>query len=649
MGAFSPTVKVEFAFGDDPLATSPTWTDESTYVEEISWRRGRNRDTDQFNPGSAEILLDNTSRRFDPQYAAGTHFGDLVPGVRVRITLNYSSTDYTQFVGFVDGWPQTYDSGDSRSTCTVRATDLFKILARHDLDDTLFTSWVKSLNPSHWWRLEESAGAGTVTDSGTGGVHGTAIHPPDFGQGGLDWDDAGSSTGGDGYGGSVIFVGSGSENPIRPQHITLQGLVDGWTTAVWLVKMPDPDIHDDPDGAVGEPGGAVLYSPGDISVIYEYPFDTYPGRLLVDDDTNGKYRYSTTTVVDGKVHVQGIKRNAASHPTIYLDGSGDSSLVQGNSTGVNGDTTRSEIVGYRSNDGSLPADLKEGFGGYLQHLALFDDVSGRMDEMSDAALTGYVGDQTGERIDRILDMAGVPAGLRDIDTGARSVGTAAPGGANALSYLQTIEATERGLLYCARDGKLTFVDRDAIATETRITTSRFTFSDDGADHPYLAGGLSFTYDDELIVNDVVVTGDGIEAQRAQDATSIDTYGRRSTTITTYLDNENTARNLAEYVVARRKDPQLRVDALAVKPERAPATMYPDVLTLEPGDRITVQRTPQGTGAQISEEMWVDGVAWQIGKDHDVTLTVWCSPVDAGTWITWGTSTWGPTGTDDWGF
>lgn len=66
---------------------------------------------------------------------------------------------------------------------------------------------------------------------------------------------------------------------------------------------------------------------------------------------------------------------------------------------------------------------------------------------------------TGARVGSILDYAGVPAGVRDIDTGSAVMATAVLAGQTPLSALRQAETTERGLIFTDGRGQILFRDR----------------------------------------------------------------------------------------------------------------------------------------------------------------------------------------------
>jgi len=159
-----PTLSVQVAFDDDPLATSWTWTDITAYVKSIQVKIGRDREVDDFEPGRATIELDNTDRRFDPEHATGPYYGKLLPSKRVRIRATHSAVTYTLFHGFVDDWPQDY-GGSWTSDVVVPCTDAFGQLARATLPSSVYAAEVLADDPWAWWRLQEQEGAGSWSDS----------------------------------------------------------------------------------------------------------------------------------------------------------------------------------------------------------------------------------------------------------------------------------------------------------------------------------------------------------------------------------------------------------------------------------------------------------------------------------------------------
>jgi hypothetical protein len=69
--------------------------------------------------------------------------------------------------------------------------------------------------------------------------------------------------------------------------------------------------------------------------------------------------------------------------------------------------------------------------------------------------------------------------------------------------------------------------------------------------------------------------------------------------------------------------------MTVSPERAPTTLYPQVLGREIGEQITIKRRPQSVGAVMSFDARIEGESHTINPDA-WTATFSLSPADSAT-------------------
>ncbi len=224
------------------------------------------------------------------------------------------------------------------------------------------------------------------------------------------------------------------------------------------------------------------------------------------------------------------------------------------------------------------------------------------------------GEDTGARINRILDNMGWPAEERNIAVGRTTVqGTDLS--ANAWAEIVLTSDTELGEVYFDVDGKLTFRNRDALATDPRSNTSQATFGDanDGVELPFV--------DVELLA-DLTQTRNIVRAGRvggtqqiAQDATSIAEYRRRTWQRSDLLHQTDTeVADYAAYVLSLLKDNELRIGSIVLNPRADPDRLFPQVLGRKLGDRVTVKFTPPGGGARISRDVFVRGISHTVGLD-----------------------------------
>lgn len=129
-----PAAVVEIAFSTNP-ATAPTWVNVTQWVQSFNITRGRQRELNAIQTGTASVLLDNRDRRFDPSNTAGPYYPNVLPTRRIRISGQWNGVSTAQFNGFIDGWPQTWD-GWSDANVPLTASDAFKVLNFAQLNNT---------------------------------------------------------------------------------------------------------------------------------------------------------------------------------------------------------------------------------------------------------------------------------------------------------------------------------------------------------------------------------------------------------------------------------------------------------------------------------------------------------------------------------
>jgi hypothetical protein len=80
----TPYVVTEIAFSSQPADLAPVWSDVSPYVKEIHSKYGRSNPLEDIDAGSCSYVLDNRDRRFEPLYAAGPYYPNILPLKRIR-------------------------------------------------------------------------------------------------------------------------------------------------------------------------------------------------------------------------------------------------------------------------------------------------------------------------------------------------------------------------------------------------------------------------------------------------------------------------------------------------------------------------------------------------------------------------------------
>jgi hypothetical protein len=255
--------------------------------------------------------------------------------------------------------------------------------------------------------------------------------------------------------------------------------------------------------------------------------------------------------------------------------------------------------------------------GSIQHLVLYSGIMLTADEVLEhyqiGAGTYLQGTRTDERITVIADLADWMTDGLDLNTGDSTVLGVQVFGKGLLDALKEVEAAEQGRLFMSVDGKIRFIDRNAEGSGTFIT-SQATFSDNPGVGEIKYSDVTLTYDDRYIFNEITVTQPNGTFYTESDSTSEGKYFKRTLNIDNFIaDDGYYTANTAIYRLAQYKDPQMRIDQMSVNARRAVAYQSPCV-TLDIGDRITVERTPQDVGAQIVKTLIVEGVKHSITRD-----------------------------------
>ncbi len=220
---------------------------------------------------------------------------------------------------------------------------------------------------------------------------------------------------------------------------------------------------------------------------------------------------------------------------------------------------------------------------------------------------GEIQELSGTRVGNVLDELGWPVGLRDLDAGqSLMIATGAQVNVNSMEHLFLVQRSELGIVYIAGDGDVQFEDRHHRLLNHQVSVA--TFGDDLGELFY--HGMEPRYGSDDIRNDLRITRDGGAQQSATDATSQTAYGKRSLSRTALLmTTDNEAKDQADYMLKRYKDPALRNRLLKEIPERDPGNLWPQVLGREISDRITVRRNEAG----IDSDYHIEGI------EHDIDL------------------------------
>jgi len=230
-------------------------------------------------------------------------------------------------------------------------------------------------------------------------------------------------------------------------------------------------------------------------------------------------------------------------------------------------------------------------------------------QLSDASFSST---DSGTLIKNILNSSTVKfSGTRDIETGVSTMQSLSNISGNTLSILQTVEQSENGLLFMSKDGKLTFRSRHT----TFPSAPDATFSDDGADIPYLK--VDYINDDNEIYNIINLTRISGTTQSAEDVASQGKYLIRTLTRDgLYNDNDAEVLDAANFLLGKFSNALIRFDNLVVDLTEASTGNQNTILQREVGDLIKVELSPPGGGSpsQITSNEIIDSISYNITPD-----------------------------------
>ena len=105
------------------------YADLTSLVLSVNIRRGRNRQLDQFNAGTAQVVFNNSTRVLDPLNTASIYYPYVLPRSPIIIYANGTPI----YTGYVEDWNLDY-SIPSQDRMFARCVDAFGTLANQQLN-----------------------------------------------------------------------------------------------------------------------------------------------------------------------------------------------------------------------------------------------------------------------------------------------------------------------------------------------------------------------------------------------------------------------------------------------------------------------------------------------------------------------------------
>lgn len=594
---------------DDASDPSPTWvTVADGIVRAFDTQRGRDNERSLVEAGTAQIVLSNRDRTFDPEV------NPLIrPLNRWWIRVEVAGVYQDVFVGYAESYEQRWPAGGVDAIAVVSCVDEMKVLSLDALPSTdpprgSYQELVLFDDPSAYWPLlapnvlTAAVGDNLVSDSyasvtGSGAVSGQ-IDPGYLYLSSTEY----VATNLLNFGDSVDLTGNG------------EFAIEAWISI---------------DG--GSAGETLFRGPLDNlgEITWRLALDTSEQLVLYARNSGGTtYSVTSTSVLtQGSIgpsnvwyHVVGTIDGG--NLRLYVNGTQEASTAW---TGV-----FQQIEGLGSNAffaiGNLGADIGSA-------TRAFDEVAFYKFGLSaDRILAHYTagtargfarGDAPGDRIEEILDAADNLA-PRSIRTGTHDMTGRYMTGQPPIEEIRAAESAENvdAVFFIARDGTVTFLD-DGHRSVSPWNTVQATFDDDGTDLPYR--DITLDYSESFLANEITVSRVGRTATVESDATSIAEYFKRSLALNELpILFEADQDAIAAALLAKYKDPMPRITGLTLS--TAHVGVAEAAFALEIGDRIRVFRSPPGGGARIDQTLFVQSIAVSASPERPFEIRLGVSPL-----------------------
>ena len=337
-----------------------------------------------------------------------------------------------------------------------------------------------------------------------------------------------------------------------------------------------------------------------------------------------------TPITDGEPHllVAVVEQDAAANTVISVYCDGVLAATQTTTTASLG----GQYVGQANtlNVGGLFDGTNSGniHNGILSEVAMWSRPlsAAEVTTLWTAGGLGYAGETTGTRTSRHL-VLGRFAGASRVSSGSSTMQASSwTGSMDLLTDTQNTTGVEQGQLWAAPDGAIAVEGRQD--RWLRLTASHILGEDTAAgEYPY-SEEVEFDDDPTYVFSDVTATRPGGTVASggltADITATVRRFFRRRFGVTGDWATDQLAQDAANWIFYSHRAPLQRVSVITLDPAANP-TLWPLVLGIEVGTRVTVKRRPKaanaGAGITMSADYFVENVT-----HHSIDF-------DAGTWRT----------------
>lgn len=598
--ADQPIPLLDWSPTTDPLET-PSWVSIESRLLGFKTKQGRNRDLDAYETATAEFTVENHDRELDPDNTASDFYPYVRTLKRIRYRELWNDVIYPRFDGFVEDWD--YDNGyPLANDAKIAASDAFIVFAGIPMPSSVWAWTLRDDNPIAWWRLGDAERSAVASDS-VGKYPGTYEGSP-------------SSTSA-----VVGFESDGAVQFNTPlQYVRLGGVpISGNKFCIEFWANIDNQDAADPTIFSTQPGHNAVTC-----------------RVRIDEDGNIAFsnRWEEDPVTADDVSILAPRgREARHHIVIARDGDLMYLWVNGVASIANGDfapgpdITPGVLYGFVGGT-TIPTF----FSGAVDEVLVYDYIlsPARIAAHYAAGTAPWDGDTTGERLNRLLDVAGVPSTWRDIDTGIGKMGPQALGG-KLLDHMRVVERAEQGELYMTAENKVRFVNRHARIIPPGVSVATYSTTGTGF---AVGAGIKQDRGYDLIRNVVRGSRSGGAEYEVRDPalTATSVVREDSDLMDLPVREDNSVRHLLAQRLLLYKDETVRFSDIELTGIGEEDDYYPEMLGRKIGDRITVEYKQAGIdGSPYVGEQYIERIEHEASDVHR-KVTFSTSPASPVAWF-----------------
>ncbi len=620
-----PTTTVQVAFGSQPMATSPVWTTlpgtgTGKVQAPLQITHGRADEFSDTQPGTLAGQLLNDDGRYTLGKTTGPYGTGVKIGRRGRVQLTYQGVVYDRFDGHANAWPTEWPVGGGQAAWSeLSFTDRSKRLGTIGELRSMLEEEILRDAPAAYYPLSESDGA-TSAGSIVATPQAAAVDWPHGAGGGIINFGLGTGPGTDGLPAAVFDpVTETSGRFLRANPVVVDsGSPGALTLEVWF-NTESVVVND------ARAMAALTTGPGDDALIVGLGIGGKVEAFYIADGTPVFGNLSPAAYNDGRTHHAAVTLSrAGSTVTVRLYVDGVQRQTGTFTRGLLGTFGQLDIGGFHVGGDTDWAT----FAGTLSHVAAYGTAlsASRILTHYQAGATGLAGERTDQRIARVADWVGLPAGDRALDTGDKLMGPQSTAGKQPLEVMREAAQVEQGVLFVNGSGKLTF---HRLSRRYNRTTPDLTL--DCAQEGHVQVPLPLPGDDFGLVNDMEVSRPGGATQRARNPASIDEYGLYRDSLEIPAASDNDAQAVGNWRVGNYGEPRARIPKLQVSLSKlhtvsgGPALVQA-ILNLEISSLVRLVNLPTqapGTSMDVFVEGWVE----TIDPAGGWAITLNCSPAD----------------------